>query len=87
MQSKPSSGEKGPVLHPTHKATHAYMVFDNLNFPVFDPAWTAGEELSLVQGIMKYGLGNWNDIAENFMRGKPADVCEAHYFGMIYHQN
>jgi len=34
---------------------------------------------------MKYGLGNWNDIAENFMRGKSADVCEAHYFGMIYH--
>jgi hypothetical protein len=84
---KPTNGQKGPAQHPTHKRTHAYLVYDNLSFPLFDPAWTASEELSLVQGIMKYGLGNWNDIAENFLRGRSASLCEAHYFGMLYRKS
>jgi hypothetical protein len=33
---------------------------------------------------MKYGLGNWNDIAENFLKNKTAGQCEEHYFGNIY---
>jgi hypothetical protein len=33
---------------------------------------------------MKYGLGNWNDIAENYLKNKTATQCEEHYFGIIY---
>lgn len=46
-----------------HKADHEYHVFDNLNFPLFTKDWTAKEDLLLLQGIMKCGLGNWTDIA------------------------
>ena len=33
---------------------------------------------------MNYGLGNWHDIAENFLKNKSAMECEEHYFGMVY---
>ena len=33
---------------------------------------------------MNYGLGNWHDIAENFLKNKSAVECEEHYFGIIY---
>lgn len=46
-----------------HKADHEYHVFDNLNFPLFTKDWTAHEELKILQGIMKCGLGNWADIS------------------------
>jgi hypothetical protein len=75
---------EGKLVHPTHKANHAYIVFDNLISPLFDQSWTSQEELSLVQGIMNYGLGNWHDIAENFLKNKTAVECEEHYFGIIY---
>ncbi len=41
-----------------------YIVLDNLKFPLFDKSWTASEELLLLQGVMKCGMGNWIDITE-----------------------
>jgi transcriptional adapter 2-alpha len=48
----------GVELYP-HKNTHKYRVVDCLAFPVFDKAWTADEELLLLEGIERFGPGNW----------------------------
>jgi len=41
-----------------------YTVLDNLKFPLFSPDWTAKDELLLLQGITKCGMGNWIDISD-----------------------
>ena len=64
-----------------HKSTHAYFVLDNLEYPLIMEDWTAKDELQLIQGIMKCGLGNWKDVAEQYVRGgKTAEQCEEHFF-------
>lgn len=67
-----------------HKKKHDYYILDNLSFPLFTKDWTAKEELMLIQGIMKCGLGNWIDIAEQYVRTKDAKQCEDHYFSFDY---
>jgi transcriptional adapter 2-alpha len=69
---------------PEHQADHSYFVYDNLNFPLFTKDWTAKEELLLLQGIMKCGLGNWADIATQFVETKDMKECEEHYFCFYY---
>jgi len=72
---------------PEHLPTHGYYVYDNLDFPLLHPEWSASQEIRLIQGIMKCGLGNWTDIAEQFLNGqkKPKD-CEEHYFAVLMQQ-
>jgi transcriptional adapter 2-alpha len=41
-----------------------YVVLDNLKFNIFSRDWTAKEELLMLQGITKCGMGNWIDISE-----------------------
>lgn len=57
---------------------------DNLSFNLLARDWTAKEELALIQGIMKCGLGNWKDISEQYVRTKDAVQCEEHYFTIFY---
>lgn len=48
---------------PSHRRTHAYRVMDSLSsFPVYDPSWSAKEELALLDGIDMYGFGNWRCV-------------------------
>ena len=61
-----------------------YVVLDNLKFPLFQKEWSAREELLLLQGIMKCGMGNWIDISEQYVKTKKADECEEHYFTFYY---
>jgi len=63
-----------------HLPTHAYYVYDNLDFPLLMRDWSARDELQLIQGLMKCGLGNWKDIAEQYVKGKSAEECEEHYY-------
>jgi hypothetical protein len=37
-------------------------VMERLDFPIITPEWTAREELSLLEGIETYGIGNWADV-------------------------
>lgn len=49
----------------THKKTHPYRVRDNLHsLSIFRGDWSAAEELAMLNGLSKYGIGNWKDIAE-----------------------
>jgi len=45
---------------------------------VYSSSWTAQEELLLLEGIQKFGFGNWQDIAEH-LGTKTAIEIESHY--------
>lgn len=55
-----------------------------MNFPLLTKDWTAAEDLQLIAGIMKCGLGNWEDVHEQFLQGRTPQECEEHYFSVIY---
>lgn len=57
----------------TNETVGKYVVLDNLNFQLFDKNWSAKEELLLLQGIMKCGMGNWIDISEQYVKSKDAE--------------
>ena len=63
-----------------HKRTHAYRIVDSLDSPLFTKDWTINEELMLLEGIEKYGAGNWKTIADYLGTGKTANTLEAHYW-------
>jgi transcriptional adapter 2-alpha len=67
-----------------HKKTHDFFIYDHLNFPLLVENWTAAEELALIQGIMKCGLGNWDDVHEQFLQQRTPSECEEHYFSIVY---
>jgi Myb-like DNA-binding domain len=64
----------------SHKGGHDYYVIDNLNFPLLMKEWSAKEELQLIQGIMKCGLGNWLEVSGQFVKTKTLTECEEHYY-------
>lgn len=42
--------------------------------------WSARDELLLIQGIMKCGLGNWKDVSEQYVKTHSAQECEEHFY-------
>ena len=67
-----------------HKKGCDYYIYDTLRFPLIAPSWSAEETLRLIQGIMKCGLGNWADVASQFVKTKSDLECEEFYLGKIY---
>jgi len=63
-----------------HKNTHAYRVVDCLDVPLFVKDWTINEELMLLEGVEKYGAGNWKSIADYLGTGKTVRQLEEHYW-------
>lgn len=63
-----------------HKNTHAYRVVDCLDKPLFTKDWSINEELMLLEGIEKFGAGNWKFIAEYLGTGKSIKALEEHYW-------
>ena len=61
-----------------HLPLHDYYVIEPLTFPIYTADWMAQEELLLLEGIEKKGIGNWNDIARH-VGGKTGKECETHY--------
>lgn len=43
-----------------HKNTHRYIPIGRNAFPLLKKDWTADEEIMLLEGVSKYGFGNWN---------------------------
>ncbi|XP_954585.1 transcriptional adaptor2-related protein, putative [Theileria annulata] len=67
-----------------HNLTHNYVPIGPNSFELFSEGWTADEELILLEGIGKYGFGNWKQVAEmvnkvNSKQKTPAE-CENHYY-------
>ena len=71
------------VLHKAekagHKNVHSYHMINKLNFPLLDKDWTAEEELLLVEGLERFGFGNWLDISEHLSSEKTKEEVEQHY--------
>ncbi|KAI6166024.1 hypothetical protein EDD17DRAFT_1774575 [Pisolithus thermaeus] len=61
-----------------HKRGHAYRVIELHSYPIFSPDWGADEELLLIEGISKAGLGNWQMVAEHIGTRTSQEV-EEHY--------
>jgi hypothetical protein len=70
----------GVELHP-HSRTHRYRVSECLQRPLFSKDWTAHEDLTLLAGIDKCGLGNWK-LVSDFMGSKNARACDEHYWDL-----
>mmetsp|Transcript_18814 Transcript_18814/g.31343 ORF Transcript_18814/g.31343 Transcript_18814/m.31343 type:complete len:620 (-) Transcript_18814:1241-3100(-) len=68
----------GVELFP-HTNNHSYRVIDCLQKPLFTKDWTALEDLKLLNGIDKFGLGNWKLISD-FIGTKSARACDEHYW-------
>ncbi|KAN0091500.1 hypothetical protein V8E55_005066 [Tylopilus felleus] len=61
-----------------HKRGHAYRVIELHSYPIFSEDWGADEELLLIEGISKAGLGNWQMIAEH-VGTRTKEEVEEHY--------
>ena len=65
---------------PPHKNKHSYYVVEYIKKSIFgDEAWSGHEDILLLDGIEKYGLGNWNKIAQHIGNNKSAKETELHY--------
>lgn len=68
-----------------HLRTHPYQVIDPLRFPLFEPSWTTKEELLLLEGLQKFGYGNWSSVSEWMSSSKSMTELEKHYHCVYLH--
>lgn len=61
-----------------HLKTHAYLVRDTASLNIFERDWTAVEEMTLLESIEQFGLGNWEEVAKNLPKKQARDI-EIHY--------
>lgn len=47
-----------------HKNFHPYSVLDEVSEALFEEGWIASQDIALLDAIKKYGLGNWDGVAE-----------------------
>lgn len=66
----------------SHQNDHPYRVVDTLMFPIFEETWGAEEELLLMEGLEKYGMGNWWDVSDH-IGTKSAIEVEEHYYNVF----
>ena len=62
-----------------HKPWHAYRIIAPVERPLFQQDWSGDEELLLLQGSEKFGLGNWADVAEHIGNKRTKEECDRHY--------
>ena len=63
-----------------HKpAEHAFLVIEQHSVPIYDEDWGADEELSLIEGAERYGLGSWAETADHIGGYRTKDECREHY--------
>ncbi|QRV94345.1 Myb-like DNA-binding domain protein [Ceratobasidium sp. AG-Ba] len=61
-----------------HKAWHEYRVVGRHSYPILVEDWGADEELQLLDGLAKCGMGNWSAVAE-LIGTRTAEEVEKHY--------
>jgi len=47
-----------------HKNFHPYSVLDEVSESLFEEGWIASQDIALLDAIKKYGLGNWDGVAD-----------------------
>ncbi|GMM29139.1 chromatin-binding transcription regulator [Martiniozyma asiatica (nom. inval.)] len=63
----------------THQPWHDYRIIEQHHYPIFTSDWGADEELLLIEGCQREGLGNWMDIAEYLQTGRTKEEVGKHY--------
>ena len=66
----------GASLFP-HKSYHKYRVCDNTSYPLFTPEWSASEEERLLDGLQKFGFGNFKRIEEELATANGGDASSS----------
>ncbi|TBU09422.1 Myb-like transcription factor [Hamiltosporidium magnivora] len=61
-----------------HDLSHKYRAIEPLVFPVYEPNWTALDELLFFDAFYIYGIGNWEDIS-NYFGSKSVEEIEKHF--------
>eukprot|EP01083_Nonionella_stella_P194494 717358_1 len=70
---------------PPHKNNHDYYIVEYITKSIFksnsknETKWTGHQDILLLDGIEKYGLGNWKQIAEHIGHNKTPKQTELHY--------
>jgi transcriptional adapter 2-alpha len=67
--------------------THRYCVIEQNSIPVYTEDWGADEELLLLEGAEKYGLGSWADISEHIGGYRGKDEVRDHYINTYVNSN
>lgn len=63
-----------------HKpADHAFQVIEQHSVPIYDEDWGADEELALIEGAERYGLGSWSETADHIGGYRTKDEVRDHY--------
>lgn len=73
------------ALMADHETNHPYELIDCGSFSIIDESWKAYEELTLLEAIELYGIGNWTDIA-NAVETRTAEECCERYLS-VYVEN
>lgn len=71
-------GEKSKNHDPQ---THPYRVVEQNSIPIYTEDWGADEELLMLEGSERYGLGSWMDVAEHIGGYREKDEVRDHYIG------
>ena len=71
-----SRGEKSKTHDPQ---THEYHVVEQNSIPIYTEDWGADEEILLLEGAERYGLGSWADISEHIGGYRGKDETRDHY--------
>ena len=58
---------------------HRFCVVEQNSIPIYTDDWGADEELLLLEGAEKYGLGSWADISEHIGGYRSKDEVRDHY--------
>jgi transcriptional adapter 2-alpha len=69
-------GEKSKNHDPQ---THEFHVVEQNSIPIYTEDWGADEELLLLEGSERYGLGSWADVAEHIGGYREKDEVRDHY--------
>jgi transcriptional adapter 2-alpha len=64
-----------------HQYTH-YRIINKMEEPIFTDDWSFGDEIKLLGGLERLGIGNWEEISK--ITGKGKFECESHYFTFYY---
>ncbi|KIV84419.1 hypothetical protein, variant [Exophiala sideris] len=59
--------------------THEFHVVEQNSIPIYAEDWGADEELLLLEGSERYGLGSWADVAEHIGGYREKDEVRDHY--------
>ncbi|CAA9987790.1 transcriptional coactivator ADA2, putative [Plasmodium knowlesi strain H] len=86
-----SSGKEMKSEKCEHYNYHNYIPIPKYDFPLYKLNWSAEEELLLLDGISKYGFGNWEQVADLVNSAakipKTDKQCEKHYYNFYLKSN